>query len=463
MPRSQGFLFGTSPLGGLSLAQFRKSVFAIHMFPINGSRLTAQARKLHTVLGNLSSQQFARLAPEQREDIAHTTRQYVQWFRDKGGKSRREIEPPFVVKQPRFAASLQELATVSGYTVSNARQLVPHLELLASAQLRFNVFGHSAQIDDLSGFPAEMPVVSSAVSSIARGRYSMVSWGYDPLLFLVMTAPRTYAKISMSVLQECRTYSAIALYENVVRFIAIGRAGPYPFDTWRQLLSEEGSSQDWSDSFAFKRKIQKSIAELDQCGSDIWIEPKEVWVPDHGNQLQFLVRPKVQTASVTVSAGQGAHRALQALTSIGFTKAGAAKVLAAYDDEYIFATLELLQQSKAKETQSIQSEASWVSAALKSGWAYGGNRQAPLARTKPSDATRLRESPQTQRPLPEPEGAYATARAWERYLQMQAFEQDIIFERFQASEEGQRAIRLLGGLDSKGGQASFKAWLASNL
>lgn len=436
MPDNRGMTLST---------HVRKSVFAIHIVPVKGA-LSLKARKLQTALAKAAGEQYQRLPEEDRARIEQAVRDHVRDLRN-GLHS----EVPAVLYQPRFTTKLKVLAEAVGHDPSDARHLMEDLHRLVGTTVDFNVLGHDSHSAEKPTFPAELSIRTTLLSSVVKSGRGLVSWGYDPLLLLVMVNPRTYAQLSLELVRNARTYTALALYENIKRFIGIGRAGPYPLRRWQELLSEDGKIPAWENSAEFKRKIRRAQAELNACSSDIEFDMKEVSLPGKARGIEFTLRLRPQQALFTEPIPENRALAIE-LEKIGFSKGEARHLLENHGEEYVYAKLGLLK--KAKQTQEVRSDRAWLSAAIQKDW-----QDRELIGEKQSvDAQKKEKQRQERERLLRDYEALRSTRVFDKYSELEEFDKSLIVEAYRESPVGQRAAQTYAE-GSVAQHGVFRSWL----
>jgi hypothetical protein len=314
----------------------------MHITPLSG-KLTTLARKLHIAIGRISGRQYRLLSEDERASIEGGLRTYVTAFR-----SGKLPAKPSLLLQPRFSASLRELAEIIGHETSAARDLVPHLKLLEGCRVEFNSLGGKASEAEQALYPHEMEVTSSLLSSVLRNGRGQVSWAFDPVVLGIMTEPRTYAHLNLELVRNAQTYAAIALYENCRRFKLVSLTGVYPLSKWRRLLSSTGQVPAWRDNDSeLMRTIKGAIKELNACeGCDIELEPLKSVMPDGSKGLQFRVTDRSQ-AKLPFGAPVPADRDLRrTLLGMGFSDAQTNSIMGDRDADYLRSKLLLMAKAK---------------------------------------------------------------------------------------------------------------------
>jgi hypothetical protein len=319
-------------------------------------------RKLHIALTKIAGEQYQRLARAQREDCEQKVREAVARFRD-ARQSGAEVVP-----MVWFSASLREVADAAGYAADEARALWPALQALKARKVHFNVLRHGAQAHERELYPYELDLVLELLSHVARNRHGQLQWSYHPLLLAVMVQPRTFAMLNLELIRNARTYTALALYENCRRFVGIGRAGPWPFERWQELLSPKGERPAWENQYEFLRRVKRAIAELKACeGCDVELEPERVRVAGAGACLQIRVRALNQARLPFGEPLPRNQELLQRMDLAGFSRAQVLVLLDTHGEEYLLAKLAMLDKAMEKANQGshpIQSPKAWLLAAL---------------------------------------------------------------------------------------------------
>lgn len=337
--------------------QVRRSVFAIHIRPVEGA-LSLPMRKLHIALTKLAGEQYQNLSREDRQGCEDKVREAVARFRE-GRQSGAEVVP-----MVWFSASLRELADAAGYAPDEARSLWPALQALKARKVQFNVLRHGAQAHERELFPYELDVVLELLSHVARNRHGQVQWSYHPLLLAIMVQPRTFAMLNLELVRNARTYTALALYENCRRFVALGKAGPWPFERWQSLLSPTGERPAWENQYEFLRRLKRAIAELEACeGCDIELAPERVKVAGQGTCLQVLVRAREQARLPFGEPLPRNQELLRRLDLVGFSRAEVRVLLDTHGEEYLLTKLAIFDKNR-QSSRGVDSPKAWLKAAI---------------------------------------------------------------------------------------------------
>lgn len=429
-----------------------KSVFLIHSRPVKGN-LTLKARKLVGALARLAGEQYKRLPPEQREQIEDAVRAHVS-----GLRAGVVAEVPPILFQPRFTARLRQVADYVGHDPSDSRHLMQDLQLLVSTSVELNFLGHTEghaiNEAEVSTYPHEMRVVSTLLSSLVKVGRGTLSWGYDPLVLLVMVHPRTYTYLSLDLNRNARTYTALALYENVRRFLGVKRTGCYPVRRWQQLLSETGEVRTWETVAEFRRKVRRALSELEVVeGCDIKITYHEETRAGE-KHVYFEVEPLPQHRLLFGEPVPEDRELARMLRQLGFPETECRGLVEAHGAEYLYAKLDLLKRSR--ERQHIRDERAWLVAAVRDDW-----------RDQEQEAAKVQEQrDQAQRQRQELENlrkAFDALRAKtvdERLAALPADEQELWKSRYLETDPGQRVAAQFGP-ESKPFHAAWRHWLVS--
>jgi hypothetical protein len=437
-----------SPLEDVDLpVSVKRSVFAIHITPLE-QKLTLVGRKLHIALAQMAGEQYQRLPAAQRNQIDEAMREFVQTLR---AGTRPAV--PSMLLQPQFFGNLKELAQAVGFEPSEARALMRTLGKLTHTPVRFNSLRHSAAKRERELYPAELEVHTALLSSVVRTGRGLFSWSYDPKILSIMVEPRTYALLNLELVRNARTYTALALYENTRRFVGIGRAGPYPFQRWQELLSPDGIRPKWEDNHECLRRIRKAIEELNACeGCDIVLEVERVTVADLGSCLQFKVRPLDQP-KLPFGMPLPRNKVLfEALRAAGFSANEVRVMTETHGDEYLQAKLAMLEKAQGKSRGVADSKA-WLRAAIERDFQDDEVQEERAAAREREREQRISQAQALRE-------AFAAFQAQQLRLRFQAAPEDerAQWERaFAESAVGERS----GGLGPTAKQGAFFGWLAT--
>jgi hypothetical protein len=418
----------------------KRSVFVTAMLPVRG-KLTPLARKLHILLGKLSGEQFRLLDESEREEIDSRLREYVQGLRT----GIRADKPPLLL-QPRFTASLKDLAVLVGYDPKEARRLVEHLKLLQACHVEYNSLRSRAAEAERELYPDELQVTGGLLSSLVRTGRGEVSWSFDPVVLSIMVVPRTYAQLNLDVVRGVRSYAAVALYENCQRFVGTGRTGVYPSAFWRRLLSPTGQVPAWRDNEReLMRTVKAAIRDLQACEAcDIELEPVKVRLPNNTPGLQFKVRV-TQQGRLPFGEPPPVDRDLRdRLLMLGFSQAEARHMQESRDPDYLRSKLDMLAKAR-----NVKSPKGWLVASLEEDFHDEDAAAEKDARRREEEARRLNEAAK----LREAFDAWRARRLREAFAEL---EEDIQAGWERRFSETATATQLSG----RARQAAFFGWLA---
>lgn len=427
--------------------EIRKSVFAVHVRPLEGGALNLKARKLQITLARMAGEQYRQLSLAQRQEIEDAVRNHVAWLR----QSNRNGPPP-VLMQPRFQAKLTDIAEAIQHDPAIARQMMPDLNMLAGVRVEFNSLRHKATDAERDLYPDELTVTTTLLSSVVRTGRGWVGWAYDPLILSIMVNPRTYAQLNLSLVRTARTYTALALYENVKRFIGVGRAGPYPIKRWQELLSENGCIPDWEDSAELKRKVRRALAELQQNETcDIDIKLRDCRMPLTGEKaLEFEVKMRPQ-GTLTFGEPVPEDRELVVqMESLGFNASDVRGLVDAHGEEYLHAKLALL-----KKARNVANSKGWLASAISRDF----QDKEAAEQAERVEQLRRNQKKQDKAQLQEEWQAFRAKRMRDQFAELLPYEQQVLQDDFSQDVEGQRVLATKLSVAAR--DAAFYAWLAT--
>lgn len=125
-----------------------------------------------------------------------------------------------------------------------------------------------------------------------------VEWSYAVNLKQELLEPTVFARLKLEIISQLRSHAGIALYEICTRYKDIGRTARQHWRWWQPVLSgqpvsERSSKQEYR---IFKRDTLKpAIAEVSAI-TDLEVELAEYKEGRFISEIQFLIRPKRQTA-----------------------------------------------------------------------------------------------------------------------------------------------------------------------
>ncbi len=426
-----------------AIEQYRRSVFVIHMAPLTG-KLTPLARKLHIAMGRMAGEQFKRLDEQERAEIDRRLRLFIADLR----AGTKPTKPPMLL-QPRFSASLRELAEAVGYEPSEGRHLMGHLSLLENCSVEYNSVRYPTAEVEKELYPDELQVTSKLLSSVVRTGRGLVSWAFDPVVLAIMVMPRTYAYLNMDVIRGVRSYAALALYENCKRFVGNGLTGVWSSEQWRRLLSPTGQVPEWrNNERELTRTIKAALEDLRACDAvDIDLVPVKVRLPNNKPGLQFKVK-LLEQARLPFGEPVPADKDLQKrLMALGFKAAEVRHMVESRDETYLRAKLELLHKAK-----NVQNPRAWLSSALARDFKDEERQAEQDTQRHQENAARLKDAEELQQ-------AFA---AWQHKRLRERFDELLEDERASWERRFAESSSVAAALTGKAKQGAFFGWLLKN-
>ena len=242
------------------------------------------------------------------------------------------------------------LCEVVGCNTKNSKHLEEALIKLCSVAIQWDVGGGCQQ----NGTWVSNMAVSSMLAS-AEIKDGVVNYEFSSLLSKLLYQPEMYQKINIAQQRLFKASYSLALWENCIRFVGIGKTGLQDIDEWRNLT---GAVQKSYEEFkVFNQKVlQPSIKEINQVSS---IEI-ELLTKKNGRKVThigFLVKQKkqIQLAIPEVINELKLSKEYDDLIGLGIQHIQAIAWLQEFDLKYIRSKIDLTNDlhSKGKIKSSL--------------------------------------------------------------------------------------------------------------
>ena len=263
--------------------------------------------------------------------------------------------------------------------------------------------------------------------------------------------PEIYALIDMRITRQFRRAHSLALWENTVRYEAIGITAKFPLQTFRELiLGLDNGTQSYAEYKAFKSKvIVPCVREVNEI-SDHLLE-----LVEHKNgrsvvAIQFKVNRK---AEAKLDVNEKEIALLDEVAKLQVPRSEAAKLIAEYGEDRVNSAIEYTRARKAKKNApSLDNEAAYFRKALQSGW------QAPTAKTadpaKPQPRKKVTTSDVRARYI-----ASEIPRSREYFNELSIDDQAVLIDRYNGTVDTKNLKIIAGKRSTKLAETSFFSWL----
>jgi hypothetical protein len=304
--------------------RINKAVQAIHIAPRKG-HLTLVMRKLYNVLLKLAGDRWRKMKLEDRERL-------LQEMREKATLAEGlEVSPAFT-----FRCKLSEITRELGYDRRNAKIIYSSLRELRACEVQWNMMLDGGEETFISGLLSE--------ATIARG--GAISWSYGINLFEMLLDPRRYQEIDLALQKELRSYAALALYENTIRYAKVGSTGFKSIAQWRELLSADGRVALESTTVWKKRLLKPAIEELHAASQSFITLTFEEQKGERGKvlALRFKVHLKPIESMFEFTPISHDQKLVAQLRDMQLTQAQLSEVLSQHEPAYILGNLDYVKK-----------------------------------------------------------------------------------------------------------------------
>lgn len=235
------------------------------------------------------------------------------------------------------------LCEIVACNTKNSKHLEEALVKLCSVAIQWDVGGGCQQ----GGSWVSNMSVSSMLAS-AEIKDGVVHYEFSSLLSKMLYQPEMYQKISIAQQRLFKASYSLALWENCIRFVGVGRTGFEEVDLWRNLT---GAVQKSYEVFkVFNQKVlQPAIKEINTVSS-IEIELLTKKTGRKVTKIGFLVTQKkqIQLAIPEVISEIKLSKEYEDLIDIGIQHIQAIAWLQEYDIKYIRGQIDFVKEEQAK-------------------------------------------------------------------------------------------------------------------
>ncbi len=223
--------------------------------------------------------------------------------------------------------------------------------------------------DDPSGRFSSVQLIGSVHIVKGSGRRpSLVGWEFPRSTRDILSNPDFYTKLSIFHLTSLQTTGGAALYEIAKRYLTNigGKTSKNHWHWWHDTLTgRQIGSIPYPEYRYFKRDVlTPAIEEVNR--TDIHVVPTESRQGRLVTDLQFMVTLVTQT-SLELPPGPVIDSALlERVCALGFTERQACELLGTMADDFLRATLELVEERlNDKSLEPLKSPAAFFRKALK--------------------------------------------------------------------------------------------------
>jgi len=248
-----------------------------------------------------------------------------------------------LIDKQTHSISYTTLCEISGCNSKNTKHLEESLIKLCSVAIQWDINGKCAK----SGSWSPNMAVSSmlAFAEITDG---IVTYEFSSGLSKLLYQPEMYQKISLAQQRLFKTSYSLALWENCIRFVGIGRTGFSDLNEWRELIGATHKSYD-----AFKvlnqKILQPAIKEINTVSS-IEIELVSRKMGRRISEISFNVKEKkqIQLAVPEVINELKSSKEYEDLINLGIQQIQAIAWIQEYGNKYLREQIDFVKEEHAK-------------------------------------------------------------------------------------------------------------------
>lgn len=253
---------------------------------------------------------------------------------------------------------INDLCQLIGYDSHDYKRVKQALVGLISTVIEWNLIDQAKE---------QGTVVWNASAIIADARIDgpMCTYSYSQRMRELLYCPEMYGRLNMTVQAKFKSSYGLALYENCIRYQGIAQTPWFDFATFRRLM---GVGEDKYPVFRDfnKRVLQKAVDEVNQYSS-IFIVPQLRKQGRKVMAVQFLIQKhnllqKKNGNNAAIPEGGLLERLCR---DFGLSTVQAAKIIAGYEEAYIFEKISIIESSNTFQQGKIINLAKYLTKALK--------------------------------------------------------------------------------------------------
>jgi len=188
------------------------------------------------------------------------------------------------------------------------------------------------------------------------------TYRYEQSLAEKLYHPDVYSKINLSVLRNLRSSHALVLYENCLRYLAVGQTPVWELEVFRKLMAVQGRYKEFK--FLKRDVITPAMREVNKH-SNIQVDLRTVRKGRAVAALQFTVSPNPQLAMLGMDEDDeiSTSKAYQSLLEWGISKTLARSWVLEYGEDYVLSKIDLTN-TKAEKGRIKSSRGGFLKAAI---------------------------------------------------------------------------------------------------
>lgn len=256
---------------------------------------------------------------------------------------------PKLLSADKHSIRVKELADILGYDSHDRDYLKKALINLMRTVITWNILDKKGTETEWSARPLLVR------ADIKR---SWFTYSFPPDLSNKLFNPDIYSRINLRIQKQFSSGYALALYENCLRYKAIGSTGWFSLDILRRLLGV-GDNDYYADFRRFNSKILKPAVKQVNKASDIFIEPETRKEKRKVVAVRFLVKVSQQLSllasnlNVAAPVSEAPNRndgevIRERMRKCGLHMREIDRFIGQHDAEYLIGNLDLVEQMHAE-------------------------------------------------------------------------------------------------------------------
>lgn len=382
-----------------------------------------------------------------------------------------------LMKKETHEIRIGELCDLAGFESNDYRMVKNVLTSLKRTEVTWNLLGD----DEVE----EWGITSLVAEAVIRN--GICHYSYGPLFRKKLYEPEIYARINLSIMGKFSGSYAFALYENTTRFRNLGSTGWKELEFWRGVLGV--GENDYRQFKEFNKKVIKTAVKEVNETSDIMLnveykrEKRRIVAIKFNVQrnpqlpIPFPIKDELMKKMKMEAEQEGSEQqsitvettseASQRMLSFGLSESQAAGFQEEYDDGYIMANLDIVENAykAGKITEALPA---YTYGALKNDYRPKKSSFERDVEQKKTEAKRKREQAHLEKErLEDLKNKFEAGRIDNLLKKMGSSERSAFEQRFHTQNEGnmvyQKTQQMGLGMDNPIVQGLFRVFVRNEL
>ncbi len=192
-------------------------------------------------------------------------------------------------RSEKHKISIEELCKLSGYAMKDLGYLAETMKKICGTLVCFNLLGKSKMQD--------LGVITTLLAGVDfRKTPGIVEFSFSPMLKEMIEKSKIFARLSLAIVRDIGTKSAISLYRLMNDYRKIGQTSEIPLETIKEILGiEKEAYKDFKDfNFYVLKPACKELKEK----TDLEVIPHLIRIRRKVVSIKFEIIPQKRTLLV---------------------------------------------------------------------------------------------------------------------------------------------------------------------